>query len=545
MPRVSFPPGHAESVPTPLPPQPDRALGWVCWAIIAFSATQILLFGFGRDHAAHALVGEALLRGEAPYLDAWDSSAPGIFFIHALTQTVLGKSMLALRLVEVLGLLSLVLSSRWLGGHLFGSRTAGLVGGALASLLHAQLDYWHTAQPETFAGFLTAGALVVTTRAVPRLVRQCALLGLLSGLTLLLAPLLAGFIAVCGTHLLRRIQLTRGSHAVLAPGVLLLGAFALPGLLCFLWLWSKGAWQEAWWTLTSYATRQAEESWAGRAAVALFYDASLEAVAGFSALTSVGLAAALLLPPTYPRERESLHLLFGVASAQLAAIALGGSVLPHRFGAVLPVLSLASGVGWYKVWRRMLPNGPLGVVAFASIVFVVGAMRDAGHLPDTFWQRSALRTGYLLRIGTLPSREALDQALATPQGEEPQILREVAQELSRALPPEALHAQPEALHVQIDEPRLYWLSSARPASRFLRGDPKAPLAPPAWATELEAALEQRLPTYLVTRAQVDDSTERPWLNAHYEQVRTIGDLVVYGRRSPTATGPGTPRTTPP
>src|SRR5690606_41018425 len=108
-------------------------------------------------------------------------SAPGIFLLHAAVQALLGKSMLALRLVEVLGLLGLVFGCRSLGASVFGSPTAGLVGGALAALVHAQLEFVHTGQPESFAGFFTVGALAVTLRLDRSVHRQAVLRGSLLG----------------------------------------------------------------------------------------------------------------------------------------------------------------------------------------------------------------------------------------------------------------------------------------------------------------------------------------------------------------------------
>ena len=39
----------------------------------------------------------------------------------------------------------------------------GVLGGALAVSVHAELEFWHTAQPESFGGILTAWALVLAT----------------------------------------------------------------------------------------------------------------------------------------------------------------------------------------------------------------------------------------------------------------------------------------------------------------------------------------------------------------------------------------------
>ena len=49
-----------------------------------------------------------MLRGEAPYRDAWDFKPPGIYFVYALARGVLGPSMASVRMLEVVWLVSLL-----------------------------------------------------------------------------------------------------------------------------------------------------------------------------------------------------------------------------------------------------------------------------------------------------------------------------------------------------------------------------------------------------------------------------------------------------
>lgn len=527
MPSASFPPRVASVIPADDARDPDRWLAAASWLVVIYGLAQILLFGFGRDHAAHALVGETVLGGGAPYRDAWDASAPGIFLLHAATQALLGKSMLALRLVEVGGLLTLVLCFRWLGGVLFGSKAAGLLGGALAVLLHAQLEFWHTGQPESFAGFLTAGALLVTVRSTKRVLLQAAIVGGLSGCVLLLDPLLTAFVAVCGAYLVRRLQMTRGPRAALAPLLLLGAGLALPALVCGGWLLAVGALGDLSWTWTSVVTRQAEAAWAGRSAPELFYTVSVEALVGFSALLAFGVLAAIAMPSGFAREREGLSLLFGMVCVQLAAIAFEGDFVAHDFGATLPLLGLIAGVGWYKSWRRLLPNGAPGILAFASVLLLAGAMRDGPQdVPEGFWKRSALRTAYLLRLGSLSTREDLDRLLATQGNYQLGSIRRVAYELERRAAPT------DSVYVAADEPMVYWLSSARPASRFLRGDPRPdPEEAPGWSPQLQTDLERQRPAYVVVREHDDPraALPHPWFERHYRKRASVEDFALYER----------------
>src|SRR3954466_14829819 len=105
MPSSSLPPA-AEVVPRLSVRDPDWWLKALAWTVIIASALLTLTFSFGRDQGIYALVGEGILRGEAPYKALWDFKPPGIFFVHALAQGLFGKNMMAPRLLEALALLA-------------------------------------------------------------------------------------------------------------------------------------------------------------------------------------------------------------------------------------------------------------------------------------------------------------------------------------------------------------------------------------------------------------------------------------------------------
>src|ERR1043165_8106316 len=131
----SLPPAGEELVPRLQVRDPDAWLKGAAFLIVGFAALQILLFPFGRDQGIYALVGEGILHGKLPYRDLWDFKPPGVFFVYALAQGVFGKSMLAPRLLEVLGLRLLVWCTGRLANTFFGSSTAGYLGGAIAALI--------------------------------------------------------------------------------------------------------------------------------------------------------------------------------------------------------------------------------------------------------------------------------------------------------------------------------------------------------------------------------------------------------------------------
>ncbi len=110
------------------------------------------------------MVARSVLDGGMPYRDAFDFKPPGIFLIYALARALFGPAQWGIRVLEVAG-------PRWHGHRdgvgspraWLGDRRIGVVAAALAVLVHAQLDFWHTAQPESFGGMLTIAALLVAT----------------------------------------------------------------------------------------------------------------------------------------------------------------------------------------------------------------------------------------------------------------------------------------------------------------------------------------------------------------------------------------------
>jgi hypothetical protein len=449
---------------------PDAWLRAVAYAVVAFSALQILLFSFGRDQGIYALVGEGLLHGKLPYRDLWDFKPPGIFFVYALAQGLFGKSMLAPRLVEVLGLLLLVGCSGRLAQTFFGNKTAGYLGGAIAALIHAQLEFWHTGQPETFGGVLTFVALVLTSEDVNRNRRlaQSLLVGVVFGCAALLKPPLGGGALVCAAYLGRREQLSNEKLAFrLLPVLGVALGVILPIALVTLWFAWRGGMAALYWTMHDFTPGYTALGWEGRHAAEMFYYALQEAFFKFSALGTAGVVAAIAITPIHEREREGLFLVLGVIALHVTGIAMQGKFFPYHYGATLPLVAFLAGLGCYKLFRRCLAGGSGGVVAFATFMLACVAMRQAvGDLPQDFWDRSALRMKYLLRLTPHAGREALDVELATVADVSLTADRAVARELSA-------HTRPEA-HVFVwgFEPVIYWLAARPPATRFIYDVPQ-------------------------------------------------------------------------
>lgn len=546
MPGSSMPPA-AEVVPRLHLRDPDAWLRLFAWIVIGLSAAQVLAFSFGRDQGIYATVGEGMMRGQIPYRDLWDFKPPGIFLVYGFAQALFGKSMLAPRLVEVMGLGVSVWCCVRLAQTFFGSRTVGYVGGAVASLIHAQLDFWHSGQPETFAGVLTLLGLVATAHEGKRtrVLYRYLLVGALFGCAALLKPPLGGGALVCAAYLSKREQLRNQATKSWIVPVLVVGAGAvLPVVATLAWFWWKDGLYAMWWTLGKFTPGYTSLGWVDRDAPEMLYYALEEAFFRFSALAAAGVIAAVSITPMHGREREGVFLVLGVIALQVTGIAMQGKFFQYHYGATLPLVSFIAGLGLYKLFRRCLSGGVGGVLAFAAFLGVTVAMRQAVRdLPQNFWERSAMRLSYLARHPPFERREVLDQELGYVADYNLAADREVSLEVRARTRPD------QPIYIWGFEPVIYWLAEREPASRFIYNVPQRTLWERDYARrELLADLRKKPPAlfivqqndvfYGVTGDDLDSRRALPTfpeldelVAARYELVKTIEDFQIYALRS--------------
>lgn len=347
MPSSSLPPAAAEVVPRLAVRDPDFWLKAVAWTTIVVSALLILTFSFGRDQGIYALVGDGILHGELPYRQLWDFKPPGIFFVYALAELLFGKNMMAPRLLEALSLFACVGLMRRISFTLFESKTVGLVAGALAALIHVEMDFWHTGQPETFGAFFTLLGLALTLEETPKRVRLALGVGVAFGVAALLKPPLGGGALVCAAYLVQHERARRPNQGVLAAlrPLLWLGlGGALPTIVCVGWFAARGGLRDFYWTMAEFTPGYTALGWVGRRASDMLYYAIEEAFFKFSALAAAGVIAAITIAPLGRREREGLFLLLGVIAVHVAGIAMQGKFFAYHYGATLPLIALLGGL---------------------------------------------------------------------------------------------------------------------------------------------------------------------------------------------------------
>jgi hypothetical protein len=484
-----------------------RALVVVSVLTIVYLFVQMLMFRYGRDQGIYATIASAMLRGGMPYRDAWDFKPPAIYVIYAVTRAVFGSGEWAIRLVEVLGLASVVGAFVILARRFFSDARIGVVAGALAVLVHAELEFWHTAQPESFGAMLTVWGLVFATfeprtgdpRGRAKELGAWFLAGALYGFCFLLKPPLGGAAAVSAAFVALRMRASLAGRPwserirrFVSPFVLMASGSALVLAACALWFVGRGAMRDLYDTLFVFTPHYTKLGWEDATVPGMAYLAFEEWFVDLSSANAAGLLAAVILAPIAPREREAvLHVLLIIA-VQLAGVAMQGKFFPYHYGASLVLGSLIAGLGLYKLWQKAIAKGPLAVLAFTAAWPVIVYARSATRNTQTdFLDRCIARQKQLLGMSDT-TRDELDAKLYSVADVSYDADRLVAEFLRRELAPN------ELAFIWGFEPMIYDMADRRPASRYIYDVPQRV----AWfkdraRAELMADLDLRPPKAIV------------------------------------------------
>ena len=498
----------ARALPAEMEARLTQALLVVCAAAIAYLFLQISMFRYGRDQGIYATVAESMLQGGMPYRDAWDFKPPGIFAVYAFVRAIFGPAEWSIRLFEILGLASVGAAFILFSSRFFQDVRIGVVGAALAVLVHAELEFWHTAQPESFGGMLTAWALVLATfephgddpRGRRKQLSAWALAGACYGLAFLMKPPLGAGAVVSSAFVTFRVYRRPGFGSrwiqLVWPTLTMAAGSIVPIAACVVWYAARGALHELYDAIFVFAPQYTRLSWEGasvlRGIPGALYLAFEEWFVDLSGPTAAGVLAALILPPLAPREREgTLHLL-AVIAVQLAGVAWQGKFFPYHYGASLVLGSLVAGLGAYKAWKHAVGRGFPAVAAYVAIAAFIIQTRSATRDTRTdFLDRCIARHQQLLGLSDM-TREELDAKLYSVADVSYGANRRVAEFLRRELAPT------DFAFIWGFEPIIYDMSERRPASRYIYNVPQRV----AWAKEqtrelLMADLDARPPKAIV------------------------------------------------
>lgn len=537
-------------------PVVERAPEWLrvaCILVIGLSALLVMTFDYGRDQSIYALVAREMLHGGMPYKDAFDFKPPGIFLVYAFSRAIFGADQSAIRILEAISLcgtawLLVVLSKR----H-FRTSTAGWIAAAIASQLHAQLDFWHTAQPETFGATLTLAALFIAPigsfepgGSKRRLVLRWVAVGALFGVAGLMKPPLAG--AAAAVALTKSAQLFHAARArgdvtaslgsIFTP--ILAGAVGgvLPIVLTGVWFDATGAMpdlKEVLFVFTPYYTKL---SWEGVSTTGMIYFGLTEWLTGYSGLLLAGLVClAIAKPPA--RERSFVYCVLGCIAIHIAGIVMQGKFFPYHWAATFPLTALLAGRGIHLCFDKLRNVGWMGYAPLAAALAAAWLLRSpVPSFGDTFFDRSKLRLS-LLSGGTARDWDAL-ATVADVNAAENRAVAELIKERTQG-------REAEPIFVWGFECVIYDLAERPLSSRYIYNVPQRA----EWSKEpMQAALmkdlEAKPPLAIVVEhrdvfPQVtgnnDDSARALWqfpdflnlLQNEYTHLETLGDFDVYLR----------------
>jgi hypothetical protein len=535
----------------------EVALAALAIAVIAASVGLVLTFDYGRDQSIYALVAREMLDGGAPYRDAFDFKPPGIFFIYALTRVVSGTDQSGIRVVEAACMILTAFGLVRLARVYFGSRSVGLCAAAIASQIHAQLDFWHTAQPETFGGAMTVWGLVLASRAEDDpLGAKHSLFwsGVLFGASGLMKPPLAGVGALVGVLFAGR-ELARGWRdrrrppwrLLVLPPVLVAAGGALPFVLALAYFASKGALGDLHEVLFVFTPHYTKVSWENASVLSMAWYGLEEWLTTYSSTLLFGLGA-LAIFGAQRKERTLVAVLLGAVAVHITGIVMQGKFFQYHWGATFPLTALLAALGIVKAWRFAAGRGLAAAIALACAFPIIAiAKMPVPSFGNSLYERSKARLD-LARFDYPNEEEAWD-ALASVADVDAGQNRAVARFLAE-------HTAPgEPVFVWGFECVIYDLAERPIASRFIYNVPQRA----AWSREpMQAALmrdlEARPPAAIVVEhhdvfrmvtGNDDDSARSLWafpalsalIERDFEHAARIGDFDVHLRRRDEAQEP--------
>jgi hypothetical protein len=512
---------------------------------------QLLLFQYGRDQGIYAVVSGFLLRGGVPYLDVWDFKTPGIYFVYALARVLFGGSMLSIRVLEVIGLLSMVYAFSLFSKRHLGSPVPGILGGALAVLSHLELEFWHTAQPESFGAVILSWALVLSTYEARPQDRRHSLkqlgswtaAGVLFGFAFLLKPPLGGCLIVSlGIVIYHRWPRSaeKGRLSSIVPPILAMGLGAvLVTSLVVLFFALHGALGALHNVLFVFLPEYTSLSARNIPLLTSIFHALSQWLFSFSFVNPAGIALLFVLPSIFSKEGEGIVHLLGYAAVQLIGIGVQAKFFPYHYGGILPFAGLLAGWGFYKVYRISRRRW-IFIGCFLLLVWGQLQWKPPFNPRETYGERFLMR--FVALFGEREERNRINDYLHCEADVNAGANRRAAEWISAHTPADA------KIYIWGFEPSIYDRSQRKPASRYIYDVPQRI---ERFKVEYRRALMEDLRRNLPAVIVVEKRDVFPWvtgnirdsltelaqfpqlaglLDTEYEQAVEIEDLTLYRRK---------------
>lgn len=196
----------------------------------------------GKDQGIFLWLGDVVRSGGMPYRDAFEQRGPMPIFFVALIESVFGRNTWGLRLVDLIITYAAMGAVFVLVRRTTASRGAGLVAAAFYFLWYATLEFYDTAQPDGWVGFMLLLTVITLCTGGRVSYARMAAAGLLLGLAALNKPTYLLFAPLPAIALLQGER----SPGLAARGLLVaIAAWLLPVVATGLLLWQRGALHDA------------------------------------------------------------------------------------------------------------------------------------------------------------------------------------------------------------------------------------------------------------------------------------------------------------
>jgi hypothetical protein len=527
----------------------DRWLIATALACALLAAVQVLDYGYGRDQGIYETVARTLREGGVPYREAWDFKPPGIYFVYAAADRLFGPHVSSIRWIETGGLASLVIAFALLSRRFTGDAKPGMLGAAFAIVTYAQMEFWHTAQPESFGAVMIAWALVCSTAAIDAEStsrRRARLLwaasGVCSGVATLLKPTIGVgggasvvFALATGPNLRSRSGFSRAISVVIVPA---LAGVLLPLALCTWFFVAHGALRDLVDAVFVFAPNYTAIGWQRRTLPQLISLVLTNSLFSHSAVNAAGLLL-LLLPLPEGRLRQGAAHIATVVLALILGVLIQARLFLYHFGSVLPLTALLAGWGFWKLWERQRERRA-SVFVFAAFLVALAVWVPANPgLHDGFLARSLMRA----REWTEPdNRQELRDYLYSTKEYDAVDNRHAVDWIRSGTSPQS------AILVYGFTPEIYAATGRAIASRYIYNVPqRTPWSSDRAKAELIADLARSHPEAILVEHRdfvdgvvglmvdsVFDMHEfvalRTLITTHYTRAATLGRFDIYRRR---------------
>src|SRR5437667_7491435 len=304
------------------------------------------------DEAVYSIVGNEIVDGGRPYVDAVERKPPLLFWLYAGIFEATGKFNPAGLHAVALGWTLATMAGLYVIGRQLFDRGTGLV----AALLYSVYQPWGTFKNLAFNGEmimnlpLVWSCAIVFTRTSARLRPELLVAGALLGAAFLLKQPAAIAAVTLGIYLLLpsyRISrsLTR-TNSIIQATILTVGFFAALGLVTIV-LWKQGILHEAfYWTIADHDVPHV--FWhKGIVTTVTFVAACLPLVIG-------AILACRDRDEIWAGKMAERRALLGLLAASVIGAAAGARFYPHYYVQLIPSVALLAAPYYARLWSRTI-----------------------------------------------------------------------------------------------------------------------------------------------------------------------------------------------